>query len=709
MWNLVEKLRRYRTAPHAPGAHWKIVGSDDGKWSIFGRRAGGRPAPISVSLLRAGTLGTPPETKSQRGNHDRAAKTAATAKDDLSPPSPPAPEAASQPAHSSHCSSDVEDIPEQDGAGEAVAEVLYVEAVDESMNHATSDVRSSAGSANGASTGGSGSGSNGNTMSATDAQQIRETLAGKVICPFCGQTKSASAEPCPRCTMEDTPATRQATKTRIGPWYVLQNRSPSAPGMKFSTLLWLVNKGHVTARSIVRGPTTHQLWRYAAHVRGLSREFGLCYSCGEVIAKSSAACPHCDRPQEPPVDPDVLVETRETFAPAPATTASAVSAAPAAPTASAPLKPSITRQPIMREIPIEAAAPAVAAATAPSPVQRRNGNGKGAPEPAPFATDDAVEDVRADHLDPPAYESSHSERLRLRGEMSVRQRQEQLRLTGGGRDVSGMALVSALQEPAAAESAPRRVSLINVALFLLLLGAGAAAVVLYLRPEYRAPTASWFNNAWTTVRDRVASFKPTSPGEPSPTAVARDTTKAPPVVAPQLPKEEPKPPTPDPGAVAAKDTSRVNEQPQVIAPAPDPKHDAAAQLARNQQQEHPAQQQRPQTQEQPEPKPTSPPPQDQPAPERVTRRDRQQQRQQQPEQAQAENDTRRDLERDMDEVRKLWDKALAAEWEDDYASAIRYYEQIKKFPAAAWESKRGQLEINLRIVKSKVESSAKSQ
>jgi hypothetical protein len=63
----------------------------------------------------------------------------------------------------------------------------------------------------------------------------------------------------------------------------------------------------------------------------------------------------------------------------------------------------------------------------------------------------------------------------------------------------------------------------------------------------------------------------------------------------------------------------------------------------------------------------------------------------------------------MDEARKLWDKALDAEWNDDYASAARYYEQIKKLPPAAWESMRGQLEINLGIVKSKLESSAKSQ
>src|SRR5438876_5872530 len=135
----------------------------------------------------------------------------------------------------------------------------------------------------------------------------------KVCCPYCGAIMSADAagQPCPRCTMEDTPATRAATKSRIGPWYVLQARNPAAPGMKWITLLSLVEKGQVTARSIVRGPTTHQLWRFAAHVKGLSREFGLCFSCGGRIEKSEHVCPHCDRVQELPGNPDVLLETRE--------------------------------------------------------------------------------------------------------------------------------------------------------------------------------------------------------------------------------------------------------------------------------------------------------------------------------------------------------------------------------------------------------------
>src|SRR5688572_12528295 len=139
-------------------------------------------------------------------------------------------------------------------------------------------------------------------------QEVLRGLDGKQACPFCGSVSEKSASPCARCGMDNTPEARKATKSRIGPWYVLQARNPAAPGMRFETLLSFVRKGRVRARSVVRGPTTHQLWRFAAHVKGLSREFGLCFSCGSSIETAANVCPQCNRLQEPPVNPDVLLE-----------------------------------------------------------------------------------------------------------------------------------------------------------------------------------------------------------------------------------------------------------------------------------------------------------------------------------------------------------------------------------------------------------------
>ncbi|HTL29785.1 MAG TPA: hypothetical protein VL282_11205, partial [Tepidisphaeraceae bacterium] len=141
--------------------------------------------------------------------------------------------------------------------------------------------------------------------------QAGATPATKKVCPFCGAINDNDGQACPRCLMEDTQTTRTATKSRIGPWFVLQARNPAAPGMKWNTLIELVRKGVVVPRSIVRGPTTHQLWRAAGHVKGLSREFGLCYHCGGEIEKSANQCQHCDKLQEPPINPDSLLESRE--------------------------------------------------------------------------------------------------------------------------------------------------------------------------------------------------------------------------------------------------------------------------------------------------------------------------------------------------------------------------------------------------------------
>src|SRR5918998_6723712 len=131
-------------------------------------------------------------------------------------------------------------------------------------------------------------------------EQVRDALTGKHVCPFCGSVNDTEHGVCVRCTMENSAATRKATKQRIGPWYVLQSRNPAAPGMRFETLLAFVRKGRVKPKSVVRGPTTHQLWKFAAQVKGLSREFGVCYSCGGAVGPDTAPRPPPAPPPGPP-------------------------------------------------------------------------------------------------------------------------------------------------------------------------------------------------------------------------------------------------------------------------------------------------------------------------------------------------------------------------------------------------------------------------
>jgi hypothetical protein len=72
--------------------------------------------------------------------------------------------------------------------------------------------------------------------------------------------------------------------------------------MSFDELQSMVHQNEVTCRSVIRGPGTSHLWRLASKVRGLSREFGLCYSCGGEIETFETNCPHCDRSQILPPD-----------------------------------------------------------------------------------------------------------------------------------------------------------------------------------------------------------------------------------------------------------------------------------------------------------------------------------------------------------------------------------------------------------------------
>jgi hypothetical protein len=87
--------------------------------------------------------------------------------------------------------------------------------------------------------------------------------------------------------------------------------------MNFATLLALIRRGRVTHKSILRGPTTGQFWRYAARTKGVSRELGLCWNCGDEIQRSTRICPRCKHFQEPPINPDVLLEGEPLQSPAP--------------------------------------------------------------------------------------------------------------------------------------------------------------------------------------------------------------------------------------------------------------------------------------------------------------------------------------------------------------------------------------------------------
>jgi hypothetical protein len=339
--------------------------------------------------------------------------------------------------------------------------------------------------------------------------------------------------------MEDTTATRQATRARIGPWYVLQQRNPSAPGMRFDTLLTLVKRGQISPRSIVRGPTTHQLWRFAARVRGLSRQFGLCYSCGHEIETTATLCGQCHKMQEPPMNPDVLLEAKS---PAPATlpvrreipaeaeprvaadlilptlggipsTSSTASALPAPPDATPPAPassaaaPSLASQrpqtPHARPEPAPnavAAASPTARASRPSPAARPRPETAASPPQAPRTADksDSVADNAADD-----HSADHAGDSNTRPILSAKELAAAFKLD----------FILQPDEVAAATRPHRRHRhrLAKTIALLLLLGAGMLAGALYFSPSFRQQALDRTRQTYAHLRERWSALRSPPP------------------------------------------------------------------------------------------------------------------------------------------------------------------------------------------------------
>jgi len=94
--------------------------------------------------------------------------------------------------------------------------------------------------------------------------------------------------------------------------------------MTWETLVGFIRKGaREAALDRARGRRRISSGGSRRRWKGLSREFGICYSCGTSIDPSASLCPQCNRLQEPPPNPDALLEaSREgqmTFSTPPAT------------------------------------------------------------------------------------------------------------------------------------------------------------------------------------------------------------------------------------------------------------------------------------------------------------------------------------------------------------------------------------------------------
>ena len=77
----------------------------------------------------------------------------------------------------------------------------------------------------------------------------------------------------------------------MGPWSVRRTEVPTVVGCSYETLLRMVQSGDITRDSIVRGPSTKQLWQVARRVPGIAHLVGSCHQCRAKVERRAGAQP----------------------------------------------------------------------------------------------------------------------------------------------------------------------------------------------------------------------------------------------------------------------------------------------------------------------------------------------------------------------------------------------------------------------------------
>lgn len=111
-------------------------------------------------------------------------------------------------------------------------------------------------------------------------------------CVSCGQLVRRGDSRCDQCGQDLAPDMLEKMQAHSGPWYVHEHVRPF-PGVSIERLVRQIRRGLLTRTTVVRGPTTHHQWRFAAETPVLSKYLGCCWVCQATVKAADTACGAC--------------------------------------------------------------------------------------------------------------------------------------------------------------------------------------------------------------------------------------------------------------------------------------------------------------------------------------------------------------------------------------------------------------------------------
>ncbi len=114
-----------------------------------------------------------------------------------------------------------------------------------------------------------------------------------LVCPICGETQPETNV----CVVCNTLLEQEGillAEGGIGPWWIRNEDLPFRPGITYEQVVDLAKMEKIQLHTLMRGPTTRQLWKIARRVRGVAHLLGRCHNCGEHVDSNARQCESCN-------------------------------------------------------------------------------------------------------------------------------------------------------------------------------------------------------------------------------------------------------------------------------------------------------------------------------------------------------------------------------------------------------------------------------